>query len=63
MQWGSNNKDMTRQDMFKPTAVTFEGEGGVDMAEVGGGGLTNEMVTAFVRGRFRTRSSSKHGSR
>ena len=46
--FGSNNTKFSRQDIFKPTSVTFEGESGVDVA--GEGGLSVEMLTSFWRG-------------
>ena len=48
MTFGSNNKQLSRQDFFKPTSVTFEGESGVDV--VGEGGLTTELFQLFWRG-------------
>lgn len=48
MTFGSSNKQLSRQDFFKPTSVTFEGESGVDVA--GEGGLTTELFQLFWRG-------------
>ena len=48
MKFGSKSTYLTRQDLFKPTDVTFEGESGVDMA--GDGGLSQDMFASFWRG-------------
>mmetsp|Transcript_64404 Transcript_64404/g.107030 ORF Transcript_64404/g.107030 Transcript_64404/m.107030 type:complete len:373 (+) Transcript_64404:236-1354(+) len=45
MSFGSSDRGFSRQDFFKPTAVKFEEEGGMDE-----GGLTQEMHRLFWQG-------------
>ena len=48
MMFGSKGDRMSRQDFFRPTGVTFEGEEGMDIA--GAGGLSQDMHASFWLG-------------
>jgi len=47
MMFGTSSRGFTRQDLFRPTEVSFEAESGVDMA--GDGGLSQDMYGSFWR--------------
>ena len=48
MLFGSKGDGFSRQDFFRPTGVTFEGEQGMDIA--GAGGLSQDMHASFWLG-------------